>query len=85
MKLKSYVKLYQSVVDPEISESVSTELLEREIEETYENKVARLDWKDEFYDAKKKSLDIQRKKELDGFLSMKFSKKKCHKKNTMRS
>ena len=80
----SYVKRYQNVFDPEISQFVPTKLLEREIEETFENKVARLDQKDEFYDVKENSFRIQRKKDLDGVLSMKFSKKKYHKKNTIR-
>ena len=42
----SYVKRYQNVFDPEISEFVSTDLLEKEINETFENKVAALDQND---------------------------------------
>ena len=80
----SYDKRYQNVFDPEISEFVSTDLLEKEINETFENKVAALDQNDEFYDAKKTLFDTQRKKELDGVLSMKFLKKKYHKKNIKR-
>ena len=80
----SYAKRDQNVFDSEISQFVSTELLEKEINETFESKAAALDENDEFYDAEKNSLDIQRNKELDGVLSMKFSKKKYHKKNTIR-
>ena len=35
----SYVKRYQNVFDPEISDFVSTKLLEREIDKTFENKL----------------------------------------------
>ena len=35
----SYVKPYQNVFDPEISDFISTKLLEREIDKTFENKL----------------------------------------------
>ena len=72
----SYLKRYQNVFHSEISEFAATELLGKLINETFENKVAALDQNDEFFD--------ERKIELDGVFSMKFSKKKCHRKNTIR-
>lgn len=72
----SYVKCYQNVFHSEIFEFAATELSEKLINETFENKVPALDQNDEFFD--------ERKIELDGVFSMKFSKKKCHRKNTIR-
>ena len=57
---------------------VSIKLLGKEINE---NKLAALEQNGKFYEAKKNSIEIKRKKYLVGVFSMKFSKKKYHKKN----
>ena len=44
--------------DQEISEYVSTEILERQIEEEFLNKLCALDPQDEYYEARKNSLEI---------------------------
>lgn len=76
----SCVKRYQNVFDPEMSEFVSTELLGKEINESFDNKLTALEKSDKFYEAKKNSIEIQRKKDIDGVFSMKYSKKKYHQK-----
>ena len=48
-----YTKKYQNVFDQEISNFVSSEILERQLEEEYLNKCAKLDPQDEYFDAKK--------------------------------
>ena len=72
----SYVKKYQNIFDPEVSDFISTELLEMEVEDSFNNKLIKLDQNDPYYKAKKNSLDIQRGKELDEILSMKLFKKR---------
>ena len=49
----SYDKLYQNVFDQDISEFVSTEVLERQIEEEFSKKLYALDTQDEYCEAKK--------------------------------
>ena len=62
-----YVKRYQNIFDQSISECVSSEYLERQIEEKFSNKIAILDPKDEYYNARKCFFEIQKKKELDAY------------------
>lgn len=81
----SCVKRYQKVFDSEMSEFVSTELLGKEINESFDNKLAALEKSDKFYETKKNSIEIQRKKDLDGVFSMKYSKKKYHQKCNMQN
>ena len=50
----SYAKRYQNLFDQDISEFVSTEILERQIEEEFLRKLYALDTQDEYYEAKKK-------------------------------
>ena len=60
----SYVKRYQNVFDREISEFVSSKLLQREITESFDNELVLLDQNGKYFEAKKNSLDIQQKKSL---------------------
>ena len=57
----SYAKRYQNVFDQQISDFVSSAILERQIEEKFLNKLYALDTQDEFYEARKNSLEIQKK------------------------
>ena len=59
-----YAKRHQNIFDQSISEFVSSECLKRQIEEEFSSKVARLDPNDEYYDARKNSFEIQKKKNL---------------------
>ena len=56
-----YVKRCQNLFDQSISEFVSCEYLERQIEEKFSSKIARLDQNDECCDAGKRSLEMQKK------------------------
>ena len=75
-----YAKKYQNVFDQSISDFVSSEILERQIEEEFLNKIAKLDQNDDYYEARKNSLKVQKKRELDAVFSMKKSKQKKHQK-----
>ena len=74
----SYAKRYQNIFDQSISDFVSSESLERQIEKEFLNKIAKLDQNDNYYEATKNSLEIQKKKELGTVFSMKKSKQKKH-------
>ena len=58
----SYVKRYQNVFNQQISEFVSTEIRERQIEEEFLNKLCALDPQGEYYEAKKNSFEIKKKR-----------------------
>ena len=57
-----YVKRYQSVFDQSISDFVSSEFFERQIEEEFLNKTAKLDQNDDYHKAMKNSLKMQKRK-----------------------
>ena len=57
-----YAKWYQNVFDQDISEFVSSEILEQQIEEEFLNKIASLDPNDKHYEARKNSFDLKKKK-----------------------
>ena len=74
-----YGKRYQNISDQNISDFVSSEILERQIQEEFWNKIAKLDQNDDFYETRKNSLEIQ-KKELNAVFSLKKSRQRKHKK-----
>ena len=76
--------MYQNIFDQYIAEFVSSELLERQIEEEFSHKIPSLDPQDEYYEATKNSLEFQRKKELDPIFSMKMSRQKKHEKHSIK-
>ena len=76
----SYAKRYQNIFDQDIAEFLSSEYLEHQIEEEFSNKIAALDPQDEYYEARKNSLELQRKKELDSIFSMRKSHQEITKK-----
>ena len=65
-----------NVFDQDISEFVSTEILEHEIEEKFLEKLYALDTQDEYYNANKKSLEIKEKARCHFFLEKIETKKK---------
>ena len=71
----SYAKRYQNVFDQSISDFASSEILERQIEEEFLNKIAKLDQNDNYYEASKNSLELQKKK-LDTVFPRKNQAKK---------
>ena len=56
---------------------VSSEIFEIQIEEQFLNKIAKLDKNVDYYGARKNSLKIQKKQELDAVFSLKKKKKKA--------
>ena len=59
----SFAKRYQNIFDQHTSDFVSSEILERQIEEEYLHKIANLNTNDEYFETRKNSSKIQKKKE----------------------
>ena len=59
----SFAKRYQNIFDEHTSDFVSSEILERQIEEEYLHKIANLNTNDEYFETRKNSSKIQKKKE----------------------
>ena len=55
------IRKHQSIHDPSIVNFFSSDHLEKQINEDFDNKIAKLDFEDDFYEAKKTSLEMQRK------------------------
>ena len=72
------------IFDQGISDFVSSEILESQIEEEYLNEIANLDPNDAYFEARKSSLEIQQKKEIDLLFSMKKSRQKKTQKNSIK-
>ena len=70
----SYAKRFRNVFDQNVSDFVLSEILERQIEEEFLNKLCSLDPQDEHYKARKNSLEIQKRRDLDAVVSMKKSR-----------
>ena len=58
----SYAKRYQNVFDQDINEFVSSEILERQTEDKFLNKIGSLDPNDECYEASKNFFELKRKR-----------------------
>ena len=80
----SFAKKYQNVFDQDISDFAASEFLEKQLEEEYLNKFAKLDPHDEYFDAKNNPLEIQKRKYFDAIFSMKKSRQKKHKRNSIK-
>ena len=79
-----YIRKYQNGFDPSLQDFVSSDLLEKEINEEFDNKIAALDINSRFYHARKNSFEIERRKQLDAANSMRNKKRRGHKKDSVR-
>lgn len=70
-----YGKRDQNVSAQNISDFVSSGILEKQIQEEFRNKIAKLDPNDDYYETRKNSLEIQ-KKELDAVFSLRKSRQR---------
>ena len=69
--------------DQSISDFVSSEILERQNEGEFLNKIGKLNQNSNYYEARKNSLEILKKEKLDAVFSIKKSKQKKNLKNTI--
>ena len=61
----SYIRKHQSLFNPALKGVFSTTLLKKQINEEFDNKISQLDQLSDFYDARKSSHEMERKKQLD--------------------
>ena len=74
----AYIRKHQSIHDPSNANFFSTDHLQIQFNKDFDNKIAKLNVNDNFYEAKNNNLGIQRKKELDACKSIKESKRRNH-------
>ena len=79
-----YIRKHQNVFDPSLQDFVSSDLLEKEINEDFDNKVAALTINSQFYDTKNNSFVIEKNKQFDAVNSMRNKKRRGHKKDSVR-
>ena len=80
MEEMGYIKKHQNIFEPDIISYFSPDHLRMQINEDFDNKIARIGTQDEYYEAKKNSLEIERKKQLDSVESLIKKRVKNHKK-----
>ena len=61
----AYIRKHQNVYDLDIINYFSLDHLQMQINQDFDNKLAKISSQDEYYEAKKNSLEIERKKQLD--------------------
>ena len=82
----SYIRKHRSVFDSSVKDFLSSNLLEKQINDEFDNKISQIELNSDFYDAKKNSLELQKnpKKQLDSIRSMKNVKKKNHQRDNLK-
>ena len=77
----AYARKHQNVYDSEIINDFSPDHLRMQINEDFDNKIAKIGTQDQYYEAKKNSLETERKKQLDSIESLTKKRVKNHKKH----
>ena len=80
----SYIRKHQNVYDPGIINYFSPDHLQMQINEDFDNKLAKISSQDDYYEAKKNCLEIERKKQLDSVESLMKKRVKNHKKRVFK-
>ena len=76
MEEVSYIRKQESVFDTNISDFFLTELLGKQINEKFENKICVLEKNSQFFEARKNSFELEKNKQLDAVRSMKKKRNK---------
>ena len=79
----SYIRKHQSVFDSSVKDFLSRNLLEKQINDVFDNEISQIELNSDFYDAKKKLLELQKKNQLDSIRSIKNVKKKNHQRHNL--
>ena len=80
----SYIRKHQNVYDPDIINYFSPDHLQMQINEDFDNKLAKISSQDDYYEAKKNCMEIERKKQLDSVESLMKKRVKNHKKRVFK-
>ena len=79
LKELTYVERYHNIFDPKFSEFVTIDLIKQNIEETYNDKLIKLDKEDKFYQIKLDTLNTERFTNLE--VANSFENKQKNKQN----
>ena len=80
----AYIRKHQNVCDSDIINYFSPDHLRMQINEDFDNKIAKISTQDEYYEVNKNSLEIERKKQLDSVESLMKKRVKNHKKRVFK-
>ena len=83
LKELTYVERYHNIFDPKFSEFVTIDLIKQNIEETYNDKLIKLDKEDKFYQIKLDTLNTKRLTNLEVANSFENKQKKNKRKLTL--
>ena len=83
MKELTYIQRYHNIFDPNILEFLTTDLIKKNMEETYNDKLIELDEEDKFYQIKLKTLNTERLTHLEAAKSFENKRKKNKRKLTL--
>ena len=83
LKEITYVERYHNIFDPNFSEFATTDLIKQNIEETYNDKLIKLDKEDKFYQIKLDTLNTKRLTNLEVANSFENKQKKNKRKLTL--
>ena len=72
----TYVNRYHNVFDQKVSQFVTSDLLKKQIEEDYNNKLMKLDKEDRFYEIKLQTIETERLSSLEAAEKVDQNKKK---------
>ena len=72
----TYINQYHNVFDQKVSQFVTTDLMKKQIEENYNDKLMKLDKEDRFYEIKLQTLKNERLSSLEAAEKIDQSKKK---------
>ena len=76
----AYIRKHQNIYDSEIINYFSPDHLRMQVNEDFDYKIPKIGTQDEYYEAKKNNLEIERKKQLDSVESLMKKRVKNHKK-----
>ena len=80
----SFIRKHKNTFDSAMKDFISTQLLETQINEEFDNKISQLDRNSHFFEARKNSLEIERKKHLDSIQTTRKQKRFQHKRGTLK-
>ena len=76
----TYINLYHNLFDEKVSQFVTTDLIKKQVEEKYNDKLMKLDKEDKFYQIKLQTLRDERLSSLEAAKKIDQSEKKVKEK-----
>ena len=83
LKEVSYLKKYYNFFDPTVKNFMTAELIKQNIEQTYLDKLNKIEQDDSYYEAKKNAVDGERLCNLDALETFQAKKKRNKRRNSL--